>query len=43
MDMKVSFSLFNRQKVLIALVNALGGKVGNLDFQKLLFLYCQEV
>jgi len=43
MDIKVSYSLFNRQKVLIALVNALGGKVGNLDFQKLLFLYCQEV
>ena len=43
MDMKVSYSLFDRQKVLLALVNALGGKVSNLDFQKLLFLYCQEV
>jgi len=42
MGLKVSYSLFNRQKVLIALVNSLGGKVGNLDFQKLLFLYCQE-
>lgn len=35
--------LFERQKRLLALVNALGGEVGNLDFQKLLFLYCQEV
>ncbi|HFD86214.1 MAG TPA: DUF488 domain-containing protein [Gammaproteobacteria bacterium] len=43
MDMKVSYSLFNRQKVLVALLHAFGGKVGNLDFQKLLFLYCQEV
>lgn len=43
MDMKVSYSLFNRQKVLVALVNSLGGKVRNLDFQKLLFLFCQEV
>ncbi len=41
--MKVSYSLFNRQKILIALVNSLDGKVHNLDFQKLLFLFCQEV
>lgn len=34
--------LFNRQKELLALLDALGGKVGNLDFQKLLFLYCRE-
>ncbi|MCU0808828.1 MAG: hypothetical protein MUC53_13180 [Candidatus Contendobacter sp.] len=35
--------LFDRQKCLLALVDALGGEVGNLDFQKLLFLYCHEV
>jgi uncharacterized protein (DUF488 family) len=35
--------LFDRQKHLLALLDALGGEVGNLDFQKLLFLYCQEV
>jgi hypothetical protein len=34
--------LFDRQKRLLALVDALGGNVGGLDFQKLLFLYCQE-
>ncbi len=34
--------LFDRQKRLLALVDALGGSVRNLDFQKLLFLYCQE-
>jgi hypothetical protein len=35
--------IFSRQKLLLALLNNLGGKVSNLDFQKLLFLYCQEV
>jgi len=35
--------LYDRQKRLLALVDALGGEVGNLDFQKLLFLHCQEV
>ena len=35
--------LFDRQKRLLALVDALGGEVGSLDFQKLLFLYCREV
>ena len=35
--------LFDRQKRVLALVDALGGEVGNLDFQKLLFLYCREV
>lgn len=35
--------LFDRQKRLLALVDAVGGEVGNLDFQKLLFLYCQEI
>lgn len=34
--------LFERQKRLLALVAALGGNVGSLDFQKLLFLYCRE-
>lgn len=34
--------LFDRQKRLLALVDAIGGEVGNLDFQKLLFLYCRE-
>jgi Protein of unknown function, DUF488 len=35
--------LFDRQKRALALVDALGGEIGNLDFQKLLFLYCREV
>ncbi|HOG17495.1 MAG TPA: DUF488 domain-containing protein [Syntrophales bacterium] len=35
--------LFERQKLILALVNALGGAVGSIDFQKLLFLYCLEV
>ena len=35
--------LFERQKHLLALLDALGGEVGALDFQKLLFLYCREV
>ena len=35
--------LFERQKHLLALINALGGEVGGLDFQKLLLLYCLEV
>lgn len=34
--------IFQRQKTLLALLEALGGRIGNLDFQKLLFLYCQE-
>lgn len=34
--------LFDRQKQLLVLVNALGGEVGSLDFQKLLLLYCLE-
>lgn len=32
-----------RQKRLLALLDAHGGDVGNLDFQKLLFLFCNEV
>ncbi|MCP5516648.1 MAG: DUF488 domain-containing protein [Verrucomicrobiales bacterium] len=35
--------LFARQRRLLALVDALGGEVCGLDFQKLLFLYCQDV
>jgi uncharacterized protein (DUF488 family) len=35
--------IFNRQKSLLALLDAHGGVVGNLDFQKLLFLYCQDL
>jgi uncharacterized protein (DUF488 family) len=35
--------LFDRQKKLLALLDAHNGEVGNLDFQKLLFLYCQEL
>ena len=34
--------LFDRQRSLLALLDAHKGEVGNLDFQKLLFLYCQE-
>ena len=34
--------LFDRQRQMLALLNAFGGRAGNLDFQKLLFLYCQE-
>jgi len=35
--------LLERQKRLLALVDALGGEIGGLDFQKLLFLFCLEV
>jgi hypothetical protein len=35
--------LFDRQKLLLALLRSLGGTVGMIDFQKLLFLYCCEV
>lgn len=34
--------LFTRQRELLRLLAALGGSAGRLDFQKLLFLYCQE-
>ncbi|MEE4209760.1 MAG: DUF488 domain-containing protein [Parvularcula sp.] len=34
--------LYQRQKTLLALLNAFGGRLSSLDFQKLLFLYCQE-
>lgn len=35
--------LLARQRSLLALLYALGGNVGNLDFQKLLFLYCKQL
>jgi hypothetical protein len=31
-----------RQRLLLGLLNALGGSARNIDFQKILFLYCQE-
>ena len=34
--------LFTRQRRLLELLGALGGSANKLDFQKLLFLYCQE-
>lgn len=34
--------LFARQRQLLQLLDALGGSAGKRDFQKLLFLYCQE-
>src|SRR5262245_52970208 len=34
--------IFDRQRQLLLLLDALGGSASNLDFQKLLFLYCQE-
>ena len=34
--------LFERQKRLLTLLEILGGEVASLEFQKLLFLYCQE-
>ncbi|HEX5177805.1 MAG TPA: DUF488 family protein [Gemmatimonadaceae bacterium] len=34
--------LLDRQRRLLELLDALGGSAGRLDFQKLLFLYCQE-
>lgn len=33
--------LVARQRQLLALLDAVGGRAGRLDFQKLLFLYCQ--
>ena len=34
--------LYERQKLLIAMLDTLGGQVGATDFQKLLFLYTEE-
>jgi uncharacterized protein (DUF488 family) len=38
----VSPRLLTRQRELLRLLDALGGSVGNRDFQKLLLLYCEE-
>ena len=35
--------LLPRQRLLLDMLHALDGDIGNLDFQKLLFLYCQEL
>jgi uncharacterized protein (DUF488 family) len=35
-------AIFARHRYLLRLLDALGGKASNLDFQKLLFLACQE-
>ena len=35
--------IYSRQKTMLSLLDALGGDVAALDFQKLLFLYSQEV
>ena len=35
--------LFERQKALLTLLDALGGEVANMDFQKLLFLWSHEL
>jgi uncharacterized protein (DUF488 family) len=34
--------LFERQRLLLTMLDAIGGPVGNTDFQKLLFLYTRE-
>ena len=34
--------LYGRQRLLLGLLDAIGGDVSNTDFQKLLFLYCKE-
>lgn len=41
-DARAAPTLFARQRQLLQLIDALGGSAGKLDFQKLLFLYCQE-
>ncbi len=35
--------IFERQKRLLALLDTLGGEISNLDYQKLLFLFCYQV
>jgi len=37
-----SVRLFARQRLLLRLLETLGGRAGKMDFQKFLFLYCQE-
>ena len=41
-EISIVSKLTARQRLLLGLLNALGGSAGNLDFQKVLFLYCQE-
>ena len=36
-------SLPERQRLLLELAGSFGGRLGNLDFQKLLFVHCQEM
>jgi len=42
MTINQSPRLLSRQKLLLRLLDAFGGRVSNLDFQKYLFLYCQD-
>ena len=35
--------LYSRQRLLLGLLDAIGGDVSNTDFQKLLFLHCKEL
>ena len=35
--------LYSRQRLLLGLLDGIGGDAGNTDFQKLLFLYCKEL
>ena len=42
MTMSRAIPLYNRQKQLLALLHEIRSKTGKRDFQKLLFLYCQE-
>ena len=42
LDTPHSPRLFQRQQHLLGLLGVLGGRVGATDFQKLLFLFCQE-
>ena len=37
------FRLYRRQHHLLALLQVFGGQTGKMDFQKLLFLYCQDL
>lgn len=42
MTMSRAIPLYHRQKQLLALIHEIRSKTGKRDFQKLLFLYCQE-
>ena len=39
---RAAVRLLNRQRLLLELLGALGGRSAKLDFQKLLFLWCHE-